>query len=337
MSFEHASVTKGLIMASALTSILVGVFDVKHYFHLQFVPHISRHHQYWRLLTHNLAFVNSSDLFLGIVIFGTIGVEVERRFGSVKFASFAIVTLLVGTLLEFIALILFHQVGLNHIALGPSLLAFSTLYQYSRIIPTVYTFKIFGVPLNSKTFNYFLGFQLAISRLPGSATVAAIGVLTGQIYRSDLAGLKSYRISPSTIRFAEKFLAPLVGSLRAPRRTNRALPDDMGSRPWAGLAAPADEIITTARPSAPSDTTAARNRPSADAPTANSTSMMREWVNELTGRSENTSAGVRAPSEAEIAQLTSMFPDLDREVVIAALQRSANTTGAVETLLLSQR
>lgn len=45
---------------------------------------------------------------------------------------------------------------------------------------------------------------------------------------------------------------------------------------------------------------------------------MREWVNELTGRE---SAGIRVPSEAEIAQITSMFPDVQRQTVIGALQR----------------
>lgn len=326
MSFEHASVTKGLILWLAISSITVGVFDVKHYFHLQLVPHLSRHHQYWRLLTHNLAFSNSSDLFLGILILANVGLQVERHFGSVKYASFAIATVLVGTLLQFLALILFHRVGFNHIALGPALLIFSALYQYSRIVPSVYTFKIFGVPLNSKSLNYLLGFQLAIGRFPASILVAALGVLTGQIYRSDLAGLKSYRVSAPIVRLAQKVLGPVLGSVRGPRRTNRALPEREIS--------PAEEVVTTARPT-PENPDASRNLPPNSQ--AGSTSVMREWVNELTGRSENSARAVRAPSEAEISQLVSMFPDLDREVLVGALQRSPNLEGAVNTLLLSQR
>jgi hypothetical protein len=49
------------------------------------------------------------------------------------------------------------------------------------------------------------------------------------------------------------------------------------------------------------------------------TSVVREWVNELTGRSDR--AGVRVPPEAEISQLMVMFPDVQREVVLGALQR----------------
>ena len=52
---------------------------------------------------------------------------------------------------------------------------------------------------------------------------------------------------------------------------------------------------------------------------------MREWVDELTGRTERVAAGLRVPSEAEINQLTSMFPDLRREDIVGALQRRYGT------------
>ncbi len=56
---------------------------------------------------------------------------------------------------------------------------------------------------------------------------------------------------------------------------------------------------------------------------------MREWVTQLTP----ATPGVRAPPEEEITQVTNMFPDLPREAVIGALQRSPNVTAAVDTLL----
>jgi hypothetical protein len=66
----------------------------------------------------------------------------------------------VATLLEFISLILFHRAGLNHISVGPSVLIFSIIYQYSRIVPAVYNFRIFGLPLNNKSMNYLLALQV---------------------------------------------------------------------------------------------------------------------------------------------------------------------------------
>jgi len=63
---------------------------------------------------------------------------------------------------------------------------------------------------------------------------------------------------------------------------------------------------------------------------------MREWVNELTGRVDRANAGLRVPTDTEITHITSMFPSLEREVVVGALQRSPNIETAVETLLISQ-
>jgi hypothetical protein len=79
-----------------------------------------------------------------------------------------------------------------------------------------------------------------------------------------------------------------------------------------------EEVITTARSS-----TASETRGRADGPTTGGTgsSVVQEWVNELTGRTERENAGIRVPSDAEITQLTTMFPDLQRQMVIGALQR----------------
>lgn len=62
---------------------------------------------------------------------------------------------------------------------------------------------------------------------------------------------------------------------------------------------------------------------------------MREWVNELTGRNEQGTTGVRVPSDDEITQLTTMFPNMQRAVIVGALQRSPNIESAVELLLAS--
>jgi len=184
--------------------------------------------------------------------------------------------------------------------------------------------------MSSKVFYYILAFQLAISQPWSSTTVAIIGILTGALYRSDIASLKSYRLSPLLVRLSSRFLLPLVGSMRAPRRTTRALPEERStSRLPTNEAEP--EVITTARP--PPTTPEATTTGVAG---ASGTSVMREWVNELTGRTERASTGLRVPNDAEIAQLTSMFPDVQREVIVGALQRSSNTEGAVETLLSSQ-
>ena len=142
--------------------------------------------------------------------------------------------------------------------------------------------------------------------------------------------------------------------MRPPQRLSRALPDE----PTATTRAePEPEPITTAR-RPPAEATTSDPAPAPEmAAGGTGRSVMREWVNELTGRTERASTGIRVPSEAEISQVMSMFPDVQRDVVVGALQRrsvqcchtrysghrlivsrfcsfiSSNTEGAVETLL----
>jgi len=113
----------------------------------------------------------------------------------------------------------------------------------------------------------------------------------------------------------------LIGSTRAPRRLNRARPD----RPEEFVN---DEVVTTARPPTP---TAQRNSIPSQAQ-GETGSVVREWVNELRGRTEDP-ARIRTPSEAEISQVAEMFPDISRELVTRALQRTPNIEVAVEILL----
>jgi hypothetical protein len=105
----------------------------------------------------------------------SLGVPVERLFGSRKFAvrtqsfrmvkriltsfsnrqSFAALSLLVATVIEFAALLILHRVtGLNVIPPGPTALLFAIAYQYARLIPPAYHLRIFGVPLTNKAFIF---------------------------------------------------------------------------------------------------------------------------------------------------------------------------------------
>lgn len=234
--------------------------------------------------------------------------------------------------MELISLLLFHRVGLNCIFAGPVTVTFSILYQYSRIVPASYHFRIFGLALTNKSFFYILVLQvlfprkytsnfnlmriiqLAISHVPTSVAVAVIGTLAGRIYRSDLANLKAYRIPPYVVRFSRTYLLPLIGSTRPQRRLNHALPDETRASE-AGARVENDEVITTARSTPGEDGISGATDASAGMRTG--TSVVREWVDELTGRG----AGMRAPPETEIVQLMTMFPNLQRDVVVGALQR----------------
>ena len=78
-----------------------------------------------------------------------------------------------------------------------------------------------------------------------------------------------------------------------------------------------DEAITTAHASRTEHST----RPTTGVADQPGPSDMREWVSELTGRVDRVSTGLRVPTDAKISQLTNIFPDLQREVIVAALRR----------------
>jgi hypothetical protein len=85
----------------------------------------------------------------------------QIKWNVTSFQSFAVLSTVWAVAFEFIALIILHRVGFNYIPAGPNALLFSIVYQYSRIIPAAYNFRVFGVALNSKTFNYVLALQVS--------------------------------------------------------------------------------------------------------------------------------------------------------------------------------
>jgi hypothetical protein len=257
-------------------------------------------------------------------------VSIERQFGCVKYASFLVVSTLLVTALELLSLLTLHRVGpsFNVIPSGPVGLAFGLLYQYFVLVPATYHFRVFGVTFSNKVFLYTLALLLAFSQ-PSTILIAVLGLSAGVLYRSDIANLKSYRLPPWVIQLSSRYLLSLVGETRAVRRTNRALPMTDQSETAPRLE---DEVVTTAHTprTERTDRLATGSRDAAEQPEP---SVMREWVNELTGRVDRASTGIRVPTEEEISQLMGIFPDLQRDVIVAALQRSPNIEGAAETLL----
>lgn len=343
MSFHNAPVTKGLMLSLALGSLAAGIFDLKHYFHLQLVPHISRDHQYWRLLTSQLIFGNSSELLLAETLLYNVAVGVERRFGSRKFGSFLLVTLGVSVFLIFAFMLLLYGAGVNYIPPGPLTMIFTILYQHYRIIPAVYHFRISYLSISNKAFDYFLACILIISDPPGTLLASLIGIAVGQLYRSDLVNLKSYRISPSLERFCKRFLLPLIGSTRPPTRAVRVLPDFVDASEVhvrdQTTARPANRGAGTAEPTGsgeetPSGQDGAANdaaRPTPGQQPTTQPSAVSQWVDTLTGR--RGTDGVYVPAAAEITVLMAMFPGVPRETVVRALQQSGgDASGAVDNI-----
>ncbi|WWD01561.1 hypothetical protein V866_008506 [Kwoniella sp. B9012] len=183
--------------------------------------------------------------------------------------------------------------------------------------------------------------------------------------------LKTYRIPLSVYRLLSRLFSPIVGESLPPRRSQRVLPGQQ-SQSQIQLNQRGSSIATALNAGATNQNGSARSRlrsllnnrlntnttPAGTANTANTTdgnnqraeqagrggggdggtqrsgvpgsatAAMGEWVNEITGR------GTRVASEEEISTLSSMFPNLSREVIVRALQTNDfNTAQAVEALL----
>ncbi|EJF62338.1 hypothetical protein DICSQDRAFT_58224 [Dichomitus squalens LYAD-421 SS1] len=359
MSFEYATFTKALMFGIALTSVVAGIFDLKHYLNLQLVPHISKHHQascYWRLFVHQFACASSSDLLLTELLLYNVGIPIERGFGGVKYASFFVISAVTTMLVSFVTLLLCQLTAVtrttfNNIPAGPIAIIFAVVYQYMRLVPSAYHFKVFGVGMSDKIWVYAIAIQLALARLPSTLLPTAVGLFVGYLYRSDFLQLKSWRIPPKAVKLAEDWVKPLLGAEKPLRRTNRVLPGPRaqdGTRGSRRTVNPTDdEVITTARNSNTRRSLGGHNAAdqaqdrSGTGPNASSTGggMVRQWMSELASGARPVAQGgatVRAPSEGEVAILTGMFPDMDREVVLGVLQRSPSIEAAAETLLASQ-
>ena len=129
--------------------------------------------------------------------------------------SFITVSTLVATISEFGSLLLLNNLGLNIIPASPIALVFSILYQFSRIVPSIYQFRIFGVVFNNKSFTYLLGAQ--VRHLPMARGVPSYPVV------SICSVLPIYSYSPPSFSFSLHFQQP-----RGPRspRSSALLPDN---------------------------------------------------------------------------------------------------------------
>lgn len=244
--FANAPVTKGVLIALAVGSVCASLFQLKPFVHLQIHPHLDTHHQYYRPLVQHVAFTNSSELFLALLLFYNAGVKVERTFGTYKYASFLAVTTVIFTAVQFVVLaacsLLFLRVDpaqesglekeverswvvLGRSPAGPWGPLFAVLFQYHRVIPYVWSMRVEQLELSDKAIEvYSLAALLAVSQGTSSVFVAVLGVMVSAAYRSKrgpMRRLHKYRLPVRVYRILAFLLSPVVGEIRRPQRSWR--------------------------------------------------------------------------------------------------------------------
>ncbi|KAG4301631.1 hypothetical protein PCANB_001888 [Pneumocystis canis] len=191
---ENALITKYLLYGTVLNSTLASIFNIKHYFHIQIDPHFLKYHQYWRVLGWQMIYANAGEVLFGVLMIYNLRV-VERHYGTQKYASFIILSLIYTSIIApvFLGIIIkpLSNGRYQYIPPGPTAIIFSILAQYHMIIPSSYKFKVLNSPsfnskkgllLSNKIYLYIISFQLLFAQSPGSIIVASIGWIVGRLY-----------------------------------------------------------------------------------------------------------------------------------------------------------
>ncbi|EGP89460.1 uncharacterized protein MYCGRDRAFT_69677 [Zymoseptoria tritici IPO323] len=209
--FTNAPVSRLLVIAVVVTSFLASLTDTKVFLWIEVRPHLLDYWQYWRLLTWQLCYTNSTEVLFAAMTIYNLRV-IERLWGSRKFASFIASTYIYNTLIPPILLATIIRPlsfgRINYLPAGPTPLVFALLAQYHAAIPYIYKYRIsastptgtsadqdYGFMLTSKATSYLIPMQLALSQLPGSAISAGIGWIVGFAYRREiLPGATRWRL-----------------------------------------------------------------------------------------------------------------------------------------------
>lgn len=83
--FTNAPVTQLLVFGIVASSFVASLTDTKYYFWIEVRPHLFDYGQFWRLLTWQLCYTNSTEVLFAAMTFYQLRV-IERLWGSRKFA-----------------------------------------------------------------------------------------------------------------------------------------------------------------------------------------------------------------------------------------------------------
>jgi membrane associated rhomboid family serine protease len=85
MTFTNAPVTRLTVLGLVSISIAASLFDAKQYFYILIDTHLFRYRQFWRLLSYQLCYMNSTEVLFAAISLYNLRV-VERMWGSRKYA-----------------------------------------------------------------------------------------------------------------------------------------------------------------------------------------------------------------------------------------------------------
>lgn len=199
--FKNLPVSKIITSLTLFVPLVASLSNVKYLFYYAYDPFILQYNQFWRLFTFQLAYLNESEVLLGVVLLYQFR-SLERLYSSHKYLSTIIVTYLYVLIITSLNIAFNFYLGIqwiNAMASGPTAILFALLFQYSEYVPVMYKFEIYGTSsnklvLSEQSFLYLLSFQLAISQGLKSVGAATLGWCIGALVCRGMIPGKGWRI-----------------------------------------------------------------------------------------------------------------------------------------------
>ncbi|XP_078310853.1 ubiquitin-associated domain-containing protein 2-like [Crassostrea virginica] len=211
--FYKAPVCKCILGASFISSVLI---NFQHQYRDLFVYNhslIVGKHQLWRLVTARVVFLDVKDLLIGSILFYNFR-TFERRYGSRKFMTQMIGFFLFGSVLELCAVHVCKllQFNMEPLPSGPLCFIYPLFVPYFLDIPRIELGNVFGIPMTGKSFQYFLGLQVASGSLE-TILVAFCGIISGILWRKNFLKIQQLIGIPNVVaRFVYSIFGRFIES-----------------------------------------------------------------------------------------------------------------------------
>ncbi|KAL2480781.1 Ubiquitin-associated (UBA) protein [Abeliophyllum distichum] len=224
--FNNAPVTRTIVIASALFTILFGIRGRSGNVGWSYQD-IFKSLQIWKLIASIFAFTSTPELVFGIYLLYYFRVF-ERQIGSNKYSVFILFSVIVSLLLEVLALKLLKDPSLTILTSGPYGLIFSSFIPFYFDIPVSTRFRVFSLHFSDKTFIYLAGLQLLLSSWKKSMLPGICGILAGSLYRLNVLHVRRIKFPEFIASFFSRLSWPFTGrtSPTAPARNT------LGSTPF---------------------------------------------------------------------------------------------------------
>ncbi|CAI9761184.1 unnamed protein product [Fraxinus pennsylvanica] len=224
--FNNAPVTRTIIIASALFTILFGIRGRSGNIGWSYQD-IFKKLQIWKLIVSVFAFLSTPELVFGIYLLYYFRVF-ERQIGSNKYSVFILFSVFAALLLEVLALKLLKDPSLTVQTSGPYGLIFSSFIPFYFDIPVSTRFRVFSLHFSDKTFIYLAGLQLLLSSWKKSLFPGICGILAGSLYRLNVLHVRRIKFPEFITSFFSRLSWPFMGST-SPTAPARNIP---GSTPF---------------------------------------------------------------------------------------------------------